>query len=155
MENRTRSSHCLSPRRLQTVLWSLHTHSCKFHLVRVVFSCSVLRIHIIQTSYLHYIGFHQHNSYKRFFYSTPVICVEILLRRRETVKLWEECLWVASRQSHFLLIQETSVREEKGLAQTMSRQPTLGFFVFIRSKNIGGAPIKNIFSDTTQYLPFQ
>lgn len=46
------------------------------------------------------------------------------------------------------------MREEKGLAQAMSRQPTLGFFVFIRSKNIG-APIKNILSDTTQYLPFQ
>lgn len=99
MENRTRSPDCLSPRRLQTMLWSLHTHSCKFHLVRVVFSCSVLRIHIIQTSYLHCIGFHQHNSYKRFFYSTPVICVEILLRRRETVKSWEECLRVASRHS--------------------------------------------------------
>lgn len=41
----------------------------------------------------------------------------------------------------FLLIQETSVREEKGLAQALSRQPTLGFSVFIRSKNIGGAPL--------------
>lgn len=59
------------------------THiSYKLHLVRVDFSCSVLRIHIIQTSYLHYIGFHQHNSYKCFFYSAPVICVEILLRHR-------------------------------------------------------------------------
>lgn len=59
-------------------------------------------------------------------------------------------------QSHFFLrIQETSVREAKGLAQAMSRQPTPGFFVFSRSKNIGGAPIKNILSDTTQYLPFQ
>lgn len=120
MENRIRSPPPLplpkpSPP-ADSALKPTHT-SYKFHLVRVVFSCSVLRIHIIQTSYLHYIGFHQHNSYKRFFYSAPVICVEILLRRTDCKVMGRMLESGEQTQSHFfLLIQETSVREEKGLA---------------------------------------
>lgn len=47
---------------------------CQFHLACVVFSGSILRIHIIPTSYLHYIGFHQHNSYKCFLLHSCPLC---------------------------------------------------------------------------------
>lgn len=56
--------HCVSPGCLQT---ALQARGCKFHLACMVFSHSILRIHIILTSYLHYIGFHEHNSYKMPF----------------------------------------------------------------------------------------
>lgn len=125
MENRTQSP-LPEPRRLQTALCTLHAHSCEFHLVCVVFSLSVLRIHIIQTSYLHYIGFHQHNSYKCFLlhschlYGNPS-------QTQEDCKVTGRILGSGERaRAHFfLLAQETPVWEEKGRPKPGATNPHL------------------------------
>lgn len=116
-----RGPHCLSPHCLQTALRTLCAHSCELHLACVVFGLSVLRIHIIQTSYLHYIGFHQHNSYKCFLLHSCHLHGNPS-QAQEDCKVMGRILRSGERaRSHFfLLAQETPVWEEKGQTQARS-----------------------------------
>lgn len=62
----------------------------KFHLTCVVFCCSVLRKHIIQISYLHYVGF---TNSKARSASTPLLSSEqaLLGQSASSTKIWVLC----------------------------------------------------------------
>lgn len=119
---------------------SPHARSCKFHLTRVVFSPSALRLHIIQTSYLYYTGFHQHNSYKclllhsRHLRGSPS-------QTREAVKSWEEFSHVASGPRLVPPVcTEDSVREKWGRAEPRDANPHSSLHVYPQQKH--KSPIK-------------
>lgn len=76
----------LQPRRPQTALSSLQAHGGKFHLACVVFSWSVLRMCIIQISYLHDTGFTNSTAINAF-HSAPVV-------RRVDCKVLRSFTWV-------------------------------------------------------------
>lgn len=76
----------LQPRLPQTALSSLQAHGGKFHLACVVFSWSVLRMCIIQISYLHDTGFTNSTAINAF-HSTPVV-------RRVDCKVLRSFTWV-------------------------------------------------------------
>lgn len=76
----------LQPRLPQTALSSLQAHGGKFHLACVVFSWSVLRMCIIQISYLHDTGFTNSTAINAF-HSAPVV-------RRVDCKVLRSFTWV-------------------------------------------------------------
>lgn len=92
----------------------------------VVFSCSILRIHIIQISYLHYTGFQQHNSYKCFLLHSYHLCGNPSPAQGDYKVTGRILLSGERTQLHFfLLVQETWVKKEKGWPEPSATNPSL------------------------------